>query len=103
MYYTHPANPARGSEAQAAHAVAAREQHAAGDVHDLRVCGYPHSGPHIVVRRESGTVAGWSFERYPERAQQFADECNALVPGDPAHVAMWDDSEWDKLPGEASS
>lgn len=94
MYYVHPSDPSRDSEQL--HADAAHD-HAAGLPHDMRACGTVHSGLHIIVKRESGQVAGWNFERYPERAQQFADECNALVPGNPAHVAMWDDSEWDAL------
>lgn len=102
MYYVHPADPSRDSEAASMHALASREQHAAGNAHDMRACGLPHPGLGIIVKRESGFVAGWQFEQYPDRAQEFADECNATLPSDPAHVEMWDDSEWDALPGKKS-
>ena len=47
----------------------------------------------IIVKRQSGFVAGWSMTS-EARATEFAQECNAHAPSDPAHVVTWDDSVW---------
>jgi hypothetical protein len=43
--YQHPASPARDGEAARLHAQAAREQHAASQLHDRTACGLAHPWP----------------------------------------------------------
>jgi hypothetical protein len=46
-----------------------------------------------IVKRESGYVAGW-FQGEPPA--DFVAECNANVPGDPAHIEALDWAAWDR-------
>ncbi len=49
-----------------------------------------------LVKRASGYTAGWfKGETAEADAQECADECNRLVPGDPAHVEALDADGWD--------
>jgi hypothetical protein len=49
-----------------------------------------------VVKRASGFKAGWfKGPDAASEAEQFAAECNATVPGDPAAVETLDWSSWE--------